>query len=588
LGYDVYRGETYVGPYELAGMVDGYARYEDTGLIPEESYYYYICARDSMGNVSAPSETLEAWTGPPYLPGWPAGPTDAMPSAVTLADVDGDEDLEIIIGSKDESVYMWHHDSGLAPGWPNRTGAEVWSAAAVVNLDADPELEIMIGSDDGYLYAWNADGTGFRLPSGKFKQPGGGIRGGPTFDDLDGDLDLEVVCANSYGQIWAWHHDATGWLQESGFFAQATGSIFGSPAIADIDGVEGLEIVAATGMGNIYVWHVDGTGYLDSTGLFATTGSIYGSPAVGDVDNNGDAEIVVTVQYGKNIKVYDHDGNLHTGWPRSLDGELFCSPTLAELDGDGKLDVIAAGYRGDLQDTASVYVFSDRGVIRPGWPKGYEADFFGSPVVGDVSGDGEPDIVMAAVDGNVYAWHADGTLVDGWPRFLVYAFNSTPSLGDLDHDGDVEVVAAGYDALVHVFDLAVPYDESSMHWPRLHHDLYNSGLYGGPSRSGVAPGLEEDIPVRFMLSGYPNPAKNSVNVRLGVPSSGSADRCEIEVFDVRGRRVKQIYSGRLDPGFHEFLWDGTNHADRRVSSGIYFLRVNSGHGSADGKVVLVR
>jgi hypothetical protein len=52
--------------------------------------------------------------------------------------------------------------------------------------------------------------------------------------------------------------------------------------------------------------------------------------------------------------------------------------------------------------------------------------------------------------------------------------------------------------------------------------------------------------------------------------------------------VKQVHSGLLEPGFHEFQWDGTNQDDRRVSSGIYFLRVNSGHGSADGKVVLVR
>jgi hypothetical protein len=511
-----------------------------------------------------------------------------MPSSVTLADVDGDEDLEIIIGSKDESVHMWHHDGSKAPGWPKRTGGEVWSTAAVVNFDGDPELEILIGSDDGYLYAWNEDGTGVLQSSGRFRRPSGYVRAAPAVDDLDGDLDFEVIAANTYGQVYAWHHDGTGWLEANGLFAQASGAIYGSPVIADIDGVEGLEIAVATILGNIYVWHADGTGYLDSTGLFVSTGTIFGSLAVGDVDNNGDMEIVCPLQYGRNIKVYDHDATVHTGWPRSLDGEIYCSPALAELDGDGKLDVIAAAYRGDMEDTASVYVFSDRGDIRAGWPKSYEADFYGSPIVGDISGDGEPDIIAAAVDGNVYAWHDDGTPVNGWPRNVIYAFNGTPSLGDMDNDGDVELAACCYDAQVHVYDLGVPYDEASMLWPRLCHDLYNSGLYGGPSQAGVDPDLREDLPVRLMLSAYPNPAKASVTIRLGVPSTASADRFEVEVFDVRGRRVKQVYSGRLEPGFHDLHWDGTNQTDNRVSSGIYFMRVNSGRGSADGKVVLVR
>jgi hypothetical protein len=209
-------------------------------------------------------------------------------------------------------------------------------------------------------------------------------------------------------------------------------------------------------------------------------------------------------------------------------------------------------------------------------------------VVGDISGDGEPDIIIGGTDGYVYAWHADGSPVLGWPRYLIYAFNSSPSLGDLDNDGDVEVVIGGYDAFVHVFDVGVPYDEDSMHWPRLCHDLYNSGLYGGPSQSGVDPGPREDVPMKLMLSGYPNPARESVNIRLGIPSSAAADEVEVQVFDVQGRRVKVVYSGRLEPGFHEFRWDGTNGADLRVSSGIYFMKVSSGVGSAGRKVVLVR
>jgi hypothetical protein len=358
--------------------------------------------------------------------------------------------------------------------------------------------------------------------------------------------------------------------------------------IADIDDDDEPEIAVGTSGGYIYIWNVDGTGYLDSTGIFASPGAIYGSLAVGDLDNNGDLEIVCPVQFANRIMAYDHDGTEHTGWPALMDCDVYISPALTELDGDGLLDVIGASFRGSQDDTASVYVLTHRGNNRPGWPKGFESDFFGSPVAGDISGDGEPDIIIAGTDGNVYAWHADGSPVLGWPRHFRYAFNSAPMLGDLDNDGDVEVVVGGYDAFVHIFDVGVPYDEESMHWPRLCHDLYNSGLYGGPSQSGVNPDLGGDIPAKLVLSGYPNPAKASVNIRLGIPSSAAAGEVEVELYDVRGRLVKQVYNGRLDPGFHEFRWDGTDQAGHSVSSGIYFMKANSGSGSAGGKVVLVR
>jgi flagellar hook assembly protein FlgD len=57
---------------------------------------------------------------------------------------------------------------------------------------------------------------------------------------------------------------------------------------------------------------------------------------------------------------------------------------------------------------------------------------------------------------------------------------------------------------------------------------------------------------------------------------------------VRGRSVKHVYSGKLEPGFHELRWDGRDNSGREVSSGIYFLRVISPGTDAGSKVVLVR
>ncbi|MGD9403186.1 MAG: C25 family cysteine peptidase, partial [bacterium] len=109
-GYDVYRADDLGGPYALVGMVEGYAHIVDEGLMSEEDYFYYVCVRDSMGNVSAPSETLEAWTGAPYQAGWPVGPPNVIYSSVCIDDLDGDGSLEIVVGSKDQNVHVWEHD----------------------------------------------------------------------------------------------------------------------------------------------------------------------------------------------------------------------------------------------------------------------------------------------------------------------------------------------------------------------------------------------------------------------------------------------------------------------------------------------
>jgi hypothetical protein len=591
-GYDIYRSDESAGSYSMIGMVEGYSRYVDDGLLTEESYYYYVCARDSMGNVSVPSETLEVWTGPPCLTGWPVTTTNVIPSSTVLADIDNDNDLEIIMGSKNGNIYVWHHDGTEAAGWPKSTGAtEVWSTPSATNLDGDPELEIVVGNEEGNVYAWHHDGTGLRLSDGYFRPTGGVIRGGVATDDLDNDLDLEIVAGNSYGDLYAWHADGTGFLQSNGFFAGIDGvghNISGTPAMADLDDDGDVEIVVGSLNGDIWAWHHDGTGYLDTTGNFTYAPGVYGAVSIGDIDNNGVLDIVCTGLYSGKVYAFDNVGSVRSGFPEVLDCGMYCSPALADLDGDEKLDIVVGTFRGDWDDTASVYVIDHNGDIRPGWPQRIEGDFFSSPVVGDIDGDSDADIVVASTDGGIYAWHKDGTRVHGWPRHVVFSFYATTAIGDVDVDGDVEIVVGGYDGMVHAYDITAPYLEDTMEWPKIYHDLHNSCLYKGPSRAGTEPPKTDMIPRELLLFGYPSPARSAVSIRLGIPSTQGSPKVSVDIYDVRGRLVKQVHDGGLDPGFHEFKWEGQDEYNTRVSSGIYFIKVSRSHQSKSRKIVLVR
>jgi hypothetical protein len=541
-----------------------------------------------MGNLSAPSETLEAWTGAPYLDGWPVEITGVIPSSPVLADLDLDGDLEVILGAKDQYVHVWHHDGTAADGWPNKTGGEVWSSAAVANLDADPELELVIGSNDGVLYAWNYDGTGYTSGDGYFKQLGGSVKGAPTIDDIDGDLDFEIVAANSYGQVYCWHHDGTGYLQGNGMFAQGSGNMTGSPTIADLDDNGDIEIIIGSNGGDIYVWNHDGTGFLNPDGVFASPGGIYGSLAVGDIDDNGDMEIVMTGRYWNGIAAYDHDGTYASGWPRPLDFGPYASPALADLDGDGRLSIIFGTFSNENMDTSSMYIFDCYGSKRTGWPIEIEGDFFSSAAVGDINGDGEPDIVVGSTNGLFYAWDKDGAPIQGWPRDIVYSFYSSPTIDDMENDGDLDIVTGGYDGKVYAFDVGAPYDQDEMEWPKMCHDNFNSGLYNGPSKAGI-PGRDgKHLPRELVLSSYPNPAFAAVSIRLGIPASKGSDRINVDVYDIQGRHVKQVCDAALEPGYHDLAWNGKDKHSKQVASGIYFIQVSLKGESKSRKIVLVR
>ena len=95
-------------------------------------------------------------------------------------------------------------------------------------------------------------------------------------------------------------------------------------------------------------------------------------------------------------------------------------------------------------------------------------------------------------------------------------------------------------------------------------------------------GIRTPLPEQFELSAYPNPFNSSVTLTL-VPSQVAIVR--VELFDILGRRVQEIWSGPLAYE-KRFVFDGS-----RLASGIYFVRVWQVIGNrplALKKVVLMR
>ena len=89
-----------------------------------------------------------------------------------------------------------------------------------------------------------------------------------------------------------------------------------------------------------------------------------------------------------------------------------------------------------------------------------------------------------------------------------------------------------------------------------------------------------DVPVRFSLRSASNPAAGAVRFECGLPG---AEPGLLRVFDAMGR---QVWAGSVTAGDRVVVWPGTDRQGRRVSSGVYLARLESGIRSATAKVVL--
>ncbi len=200
--------------------------------------------------------------------------------------------------------------------------------------------------------------------------------------------------------------------------------------------------------------------------------------------------------YGEDRKTIfiHHDADLHPGFPKFMNASGESSPSLADMDGDGIFEIVLATADG------LVHVLNSDGEELPGWPRSveymmefdpdnpanhlnspaissgeikndYRASIVSSVAVGDLDGDGSPEVVSASLEGKIFAWRADGTLMSGFPvssKGVIWedgdvygrkklltgpdpGFFSTPALVDLDGDGKLEIVAPAMDQYLYVF-----------------------------------------------------------------------------------------------------------------------------------------
>ena len=444
-------------------VVDGLLGTWDTSKVPSGSFVVLRVRARSGGRLVGESFSRMVHVESRLRAGWPRRLpfTDDFPLGswreFNVADLDGDGVKEVVLvdhgepGGRPPRLLAIEPDGQLKWSRDLPEGAPEYDAPVIGDLDGDGRLEVLVDTGDGgTISAFDADG---RPLGGGWPVKPGGTHFGKILADIDHDGRLELVALSRPPP------DLEGGLRRPLVVINARGEVVRRwlvsacdvdalvpeqlPAVAQLDGDDDLEIVAVDGCGGVSAFKLSkADGPLWTA---ATDANLFASPVVADLDGDGREEVIIGgVSRDKGLPgglhVIDNQGHARPGWP-VLTGESFMGGVaLSDLNGDGKFEIVVASWDDDI-----VHVVGSDGFELPGWPTQpqFNASVRSIPVIGDVDGDGIPDVVLpspgswlqvvlggdTARAGGVRAWRVDGSQIDFHPLAPMDGLGMETALG---------------------------------------------------------------------------------------------------------------------------------------------------------------
>lgn len=478
--------------------------------------------------------------------------------ALDPCDLDGDGDIDVAATAEGAGMVAWWENDGSGGGWALHVVTAAVDApysVCAADFDGDQDLDLCgaIFSQGDILWWENADGLGTDwIPHGVDLMFSGAWWA--VAADVDHDDDVDVLgAALALGDICWWENDGAGggWAKH---FIDASFPMALCVRAADMDGDEDLDAVGASNSGALAWWANDGTG--DAWTKHPIDSGLGGpfSVRVADLDRDGDQDVISNERSGDRVMWYENvDGGGSVWLERSVD-ETSDGPNdvlAADLDGDGCPNVVAT--------------FSWDNCIR--WYEPTDA----------YAASGELDSAMLDIGSQAGAWgDIDWTCVAPPYTSLRVDVRASNDLADLGPW--IEVAASGDDLSGYVPDGARYFQyrvslatTDSAATPNL------LEIRIGWDPTGGAVEEERGQSALPWCTAIRNPSRSeAAAIRFHVPR---ACRVDLALYDIAGREQVALAEGMYAQGTYSVAVEG-------LPRGVYLYRMSAGGSQSSGKLVL--
>lgn len=287
----------------------------------------------------------------------------------TLVDLDEDGDMDIVAGSLAEDYIHYFENDGGALAEKRGTGnpfegiiTDQGPSLHFNDLDGDSDLDLLVGVNDTIFYFEN-NGDDL-VPVSEEDYPFDGVTvndyTNPVLADIDGDSDLDLIVGDYSGTIQYFINDAGSFVELTGASNPFDGINVGgysAPAICDFDDDGDLDLFSGSSSGAItYYRNVSGT-YIEQTGTDNPFDGIgfgaYIRPLFRDYDGDGDLDLIVGDDLSNEVIYYENIEGVYTsqtGMDNPFNGITGNYPSVAfyDFDNDGDDDFYIGAYLGDV------------------------------------------------------------------------------------------------------------------------------------------------------------------------------------------------------------------------------------------------
>lgn len=484
----------------------------DTTNLPQGYYQLVLTANLDDGSQAVEKTDWFGVVSPKS--GWPVSlPTYEVGNLRLLltnhfgaADVDGTPGSELLVAYP-ERVSIFKGDGTMLDGWPQKIAPNadidrIQYTPIVGEFTSKGSKDVIAWTVNGNVFVWNSTGT---LAAG---WPQKLDTTAHVLADMNRDGKAELVGRRRDG---AATFDQTGTLTKS--YQTPYDSMAGPLAVDDMNGDGNPEVVFTVSVESSDS-HVCLLFILDqhlepvpgASPHLVGEGSCVEGPVLGNLDDDSDLEIVVA-SYDGFIRAFDYDSaraasKVTLKWPTdgkpntAGDGSKAKgnpnSPTMGDIDGDGKAEVFA-GFSPALGNQQILYGFRGDGTPLPGWPirrdRGNPGTYygFGSAAIVDVDGDNIREVVVAAESSlkgdDLHAFKIDGTEAAGFPKFSGSnggSSNNVPAISDFDNDGLLDVVWSNGNVQLVMWSTTgkTRKGTSRNDWPMFLHDILQTSSLG--------------------------------------------------------------------------------------------------------------